>query len=54
MPARNRLSIAYARVATPWQDLRVLGQTVLALASRQRAERIGSACLERFPLKEQP
>ena len=54
MPARNRLSIAYARVATPGQDLRLLGQTVLALASRRRAEHIGSACLQRFPLEEPP
>jgi len=53
MPARNRLSIAYAQVATPWQDLCVLAQTVLALASRRSAERIGSACLQRFPLEEQ-
>lgn len=31
MPARNRLSIAYARIATPLHDLAVLVQTVAAL-----------------------
>jgi lipopolysaccharide/colanic/teichoic acid biosynthesis glycosyltransferase len=34
MPARNRLSIAYARVATPLHDLAVLAQTLAALLSR--------------------
>jgi lipopolysaccharide/colanic/teichoic acid biosynthesis glycosyltransferase len=54
MPARNRLSIAYARVATPLQDLAVLAQTVAALLSRRSADRIGAHCLRRFPHNELP
>lgn len=54
MPARNRLSLAYAAVATPWQDLAVLVQTVRALLSRRSADRIGLAFQQRFAHNELP
>lgn len=54
MPARNRLSIAYAEIATPAQDLAVLVQTLRALLSRRSAERIGLAFLRRFAGQELP
>jgi lipopolysaccharide/colanic/teichoic acid biosynthesis glycosyltransferase len=48
MPARNRLSLAYARVADPATDALVLVLTVLALLSKRHAQSIGHACFRRF------
>ena len=48
MPARNRLSLVYARVATPATDVLVLVLTVLALLSKRHARSIGHDCFRRF------